>query len=91
MAPASRAALISVDARPAALFAEGEQLADGVVLVSINPNWVVVKRGNELLQLPVRGNGSPASAAGGLDVAAPAFYEAPLTRGEERRTYQNRD
>ncbi|TMH41856.1 MAG: hypothetical protein E6H49_16620 [Betaproteobacteria bacterium] len=68
----SRTALISVDDRPAAPFLEGQQIADGVVLHSVRPDRVMVKRGDDLLRLPLRGVQSSGSAgseqsAGGLE------------------------
>jgi hypothetical protein len=93
MAPASKAALISVDDRPAALFVEGQQLAEGVVLYSVNPDRVVVKRGDELLRLPLRGNGSAGSGVT-TDLApsdAPLAELPPPAGTEERRNFQSRD
>ena len=63
IAPASRAALISVNDRPATLFVEGQQIVDGVVLYALDPGGIVVKRGDELLRLPLRG----VQSAGGAD------------------------
>jgi len=60
--PASRAALISVDDRPAILYVEGQQVADGVVLYALNPGGVVIKRGDDLLRLPLRSVQSAGSA-----------------------------
>jgi hypothetical protein len=94
MALASKAALISIDDRPAALFVEGQQLADGVVLYSVDSDRVVVKRGDELLRLPLRGN---ASARSGVSVTGLAASDAPLEEApppagtEERRVFQSRD
>src|SRR5712691_5823938 len=51
---ASRIALISVDNRPVAPFVEGQQIIDGVVLHTVNPDQIVVKRGDELVRLPLR-------------------------------------
>ena len=75
--PASRAALISVDDRPATLYVEGQQVADGVVLYALSPGGIVVKRGDELLRLPLRGVQSAGSAdavqsGGGADAVQSA-------------------
>ena len=67
---ASRTALISVDDRPAAAFAEGQQIVDGVVLYAVNPDRIVVKRGDDLVRLAVRGVQSAESAASELPSAA---------------------
>ena len=98
MAPASRSALIAVDDKPAALFVEGAQVGDGLVLLSVGPDRVVVKRGDELLRLPLRGKGSTEGAASGLDAGesnsdSPPVLETPLPPPgtEERRIYQGRD
>ena len=66
---ASRAALISVDDRPAALFVEGQQIVDGVVLYAVNPDRIVVKRGEDLVRLPLRGVQSAGSAGRGFSAA----------------------
>ena len=68
---ASRTALISVDDRPAVPFVEGQKIADGVVLYSVRPDRIVVKQGDDLVRLPLRGVQSQGSAgselsAGGL-------------------------
>ena len=63
---ASRTALISVDGRPAAPFVVGQQIVDGVVLYAVNPDRIVVKRGDDLVRLPVRGVQSAGSAGSGL-------------------------
>ncbi len=63
---ASRTALISVDGRPAASFVVGQQIVDGVVLYAVNPDRIVVKRGDDLVRLPVRGVQSAGSAGSGL-------------------------
>ena len=68
---ASRTALISVDDRPAVPFVEGQQIADGVILYSVRRDRIEVKRGNDLVRLPLRGVQSQGSAgselsAGGL-------------------------
>jgi len=99
--PASRAALISVDDRPATLFVEGQQVVDGVVLYALNPDGIVVKRGDELLRLPLRGVQSAGSAdavqsGGSAGVELPAWATesvllSPPSATEARRTYQNRD
>src|ERR1700694_3614822 len=44
---AARTALISVDGLPAAPFVEGQQIVDGVVLYAVNPDRIVVKRGDD--------------------------------------------
>jgi hypothetical protein len=99
--PASRAALISVDDRPATLFVEGQQVVDGVVLYALNPDGIVVKRGDEFLRLPLRGVQSAGSAdavqsGGSAGVELPAWATesvllSPPSATEARRTYQNRD
>lgn len=71
--PASRAALISVDGRPPTLFAEGEQIVDGVVLYALDPGGIVVKRGDGLLRLPLRG----VPSAGGADAVQSAGSADP--------------
>jgi len=79
---ASRTALISVDDRPAAPFAEGQQVVDGVVLYAVNPDRIVVKRGDDLVRLPVRGVQSAESAASGLPSAStelPAWVADPAS------------
>ena len=98
MAPASRSALIAVDDKPTSLFVEGAQLGDGLVLVSVGPDRIVVKRGNELLRVPVRGKGPTEGAAGGPDNAELGLDGLPIIPTpqpppgtEERRTWQNRD
>jgi hypothetical protein len=98
MAPASRSALIAVDDKPATLFAEGAKVGDGLVLLSVGPDRIVVKRGDELLRLPLRGKGSTEGVASGLDGGEsnsdnPPMLETPLPPPgtEERRIYQGRD
>jgi len=63
---AARTALISVDGRRAAPFVVGQQIVDGVVLYAVNPDRIVVKRGDDLVRLPVRGVQSAGSADSGL-------------------------
>jgi hypothetical protein len=65
---AARTALISVDGRPAAPFVEGQQIGDGVVLYAVNPDRVVVKRGDDLVRLPVRGVQSAGNPGSGLSI-----------------------
>jgi hypothetical protein len=65
---ASRTALISVDDRPAAPFVEGQPIVDGIVLYAVNPDRIVVKRGDDLLRLPVRGVQSAGSSGSELSV-----------------------
>ena len=65
---AARTALISVDGRPAAPFVEGQQIGDGVVLYAVNPDRVVVKRGDDLVRLPVRGVRSVGNPGSGLSM-----------------------
>ena len=98
MAPASRAALIAVDDKPATVFVEGAQVADGLVLLSVGPDRIMVKRGDEILRLPVRGGGSTEGVAGGLDAGNSNSDYAPILQTplppagtEERRIYQSRD
>ena len=98
VAAASRAALIAVDDRPAALFAEGAQVADGLVLFSVGADRIVVKRGDELLRLPLRGKGSAEGAANAIDRgdSSSDYSTVPQTPlppagTEERRIYQSRD
>ena len=75
---ASRTALISVDDRPAAPFAEGQQIVDGVVLYAVSPDRIVVKRGDDLVRLPVRGVQSAGSAGSELPGGAePASTDQP--------------
>ena len=62
----SRIALISVDDRPAAPFVEGQQIIDRVVLYAVNPDRIVVKRGDDLVSLPLRRVPSAGSAASEL-------------------------
>jgi len=66
----SSTALISVDDRPAAPFLEGQQIANGVLLYSVRADRVEVKRGDDLVRLPVRGgvqaSGRSEQSAGGL-------------------------
>ena len=73
---AARTALISVDGRPAAPFAEGQQIVDGVVLYAVNPDRIVVKRGEDLVRLPVRG-GQSAGSAGSQLSAEPVSTNSP--------------
>jgi len=82
---ASRTALISVDDRPAAPFVEGQQIVDGVVLYTVSPDRIVVKRGDDLVRLPVRGVQSARSAGSELPawVAEPASID-PLSPGTEQ-------
>ena len=98
VAPASRAALIAVDGRPAALFAEGAQVADGFVLFSVGADRVVLKRGDELLPLRLRGKGSTEVVANGPDLGNPSpddstIIQRPLPPAgtEERANYRSRD
>lgn len=94
MAPASKAALISVDDRPATLFVEGQQIVDGVVLYAVNADRVVVKRGEEIIRLPLRGVGSTENAAGAPLAEEPLSIEpqpTPPPGTEERRTWRSRD
>lgn len=95
MGPTSKAALISVDDRPAVLFVEGEQIADRVILYAVNPNRIVVKRGDELLRFPLRRLESTGDAPGPLPAAEADSTEpqVPPPGTEERRLYQsqNRD
>jgi len=86
----SRTALISVDDRPAAAFLEGQQIANGVVLHSVSPDRVVVKRGDDLVRLPLRGAQSSASAvgepsAGGLESIPTDLSPAGFEQGPRRR------
>jgi hypothetical protein len=83
---ASRTALISVDDRPAAPFVEGQQIVDGVVLYAVNPDRIVVKRGDDLLRFPVRGAQSARSAVSELSAGgAPTDPPPPGTEQEPRR------
>ncbi len=72
----SKTALISVDDRPAAPFLEGEQIASGVVLYTVSPDRVVVKRGDDLVRLPVRG-GVQASGNAGSEQSAGGLASIP--------------
>jgi len=63
---ASRTALISVDDRPAVPFVEGQQIADGIILYSVKRDRIEVKRGDDLVRLPLRGVQSSGSAGNGL-------------------------
>jgi len=91
--PALRAALISVDDRPTTLFIEGQQIVDGVVLYSLAPGGIVVKRGDELLRLQVRGVQSVGNAPRDLPAAESVSTDPPLPPPgtEERRIFQDRD
>jgi type II secretory pathway component PulC len=82
---AARTALISVDDRPAAPFVEGQQIVAGVVLYAVNPDRIVVKRGGDLVRLPVRGAQSPGSAGSELPDggAGPASTDPPPPGTEE--------
>jgi Type II secretion system protein C len=82
---AARTALISVDDRPAAPFAEGQQIVDGVVLYAVSPDRIVVKRGDDLVRLPVRGVQSAGSAGSELPAggAEPASTRGPPPGAEE--------
>lgn len=96
---ASRAALISVDDRTEGVFVVGQQIVDGVVLDAVNPDRIVVKRGGDLVSVPlqsVRSRASAQSAAKALDELSAEGAEVvpidlPPAGREERRTYQNRD
>jgi type II secretory pathway component PulC len=83
---ASRTALISIDDRPAAPFVEGQQIVDGVVLNAVNPDRIVVKRGDDLVRLPVRGVQSAESARSELPawVAEPASTDPPSPGTEQK-------
>lgn len=63
---ASRTALISVDDRPAVPFLEGQQIADGVILYSVRRDRIEVKRGDDLVRLPLRAVQSSGSADGAI-------------------------
>jgi len=87
---ASRTALISVDDRPAAPFVEGQQIADGLVLYSVNPDRIVVKHGDDLVRLPLRGVQSRGSAgselsAGGMEPVPTDPRPAGSEQGPRRR------
>jgi len=86
----SRTALISVDDRPAAPFLEGQQIADGVLLYSVRADRVEVKRGDDLVRLPVRGVQSSGSAgsersAGDLESIPTDLPPAGSEQGPRRR------
>ena len=83
---AARTALISVDDRPAVPFVEGQQIVDGVVLYTVNRDRIVVKRGDDLVRLPVRGVQSARSAGSELPtwVAEPASTDPPPPGTEQK-------
>src|SRR5882762_4964140 len=81
---AVRTALVSVDGRPAAPFAEGQQIVDGVVLYAVNPDRIVVKRGDDLLRLPVRGAQSSRGAVS--ELTAGVAPTGPPPPGTEEKT-----
>jgi hypothetical protein len=87
---ASRTALISVDDRPAVPFVEGQQIVDGVVLYAVNPDRVVVKRGEDLLRFPVRGAQSAGSAGNELP-AEPVPTDVPPEATEQGPRRRNSD
>jgi len=96
MVPASKAALISVDGRPAALFMEGQPIGDGVLLYAVRPDGITIKRDGELERLPLRRSESTGSTFGGVVATEPTAIEpspVPPAGTEERRIYQgqNRD
>jgi len=82
---ASRAALISVDDRPAAPFVEGQRIADGVVLYSVSPDRIVIRHGDDLVRLPLRGVQSSGSAGSELPAAGlePVPTDPPPARFEQ--------
>jgi hypothetical protein len=84
---ASRTALISVDDRPAVPFVEGQQIADGVVLYSVGPDRIEVKRGDDLVRLPLRGVQSPGNAGNGLSGGGlqPVPSDQPPAEGARQR------
>lgn len=96
IAPASRGAVISIGGQPARLFAEGEKIADGVVLRTVNPDRVVVDRGGELLRFRVlaASEGSGPAVLRDAD-AAPDEQPVPIpplgTEERRARQSQNRD
>ncbi len=80
------------------LFVEGGQVADGLVVLSVGPDRVVGKGGDELLRLPLRGKGSTESAASGLGTGDsstdnPPILQTPLPPPgtEERRIWRSRN
>ena len=72
---ASRTALISVDDRPAVPFVEGQQIADGIILYSVKRDRIEVKRGDDLVRLPLRGVQSSGSA--GSELSAGVLEPVP--------------
>jgi hypothetical protein len=88
---ASRTALISVDDRPAVPFVEGQQIADGVVLYSVRRDRIEVKRGDDLVRLPLRGVQSPGNAGNGLSAGGlepvpsdqPGYEQGPRRRDSD--------
>ena len=71
----SRTALISVDDRPAVPFAEGQQIVDGIILYSVKRDRIEVKRGDDLVRLPLRGVQSSGSA--GSELSAGVLEPVP--------------
>jgi hypothetical protein len=84
---ASRTALISVDDRPAVAFVEGQQIADGVILYSVRRDRIEVKRGDDLVRLPLRGVQSSGSAGNGLSAEGlqPVPSNQPPAEGARQR------
>ncbi len=86
---ASRSALISVDDRPAAPFVEGQQIIDGVVLHAVNPDGIVVKRGDDLVRLPLRRAPSAGElSSGGVE---PVSTDPPPAGTEQRPRRRDSD
>jgi len=87
----SRTALISVDDRPAAAFLEGQQIANGVVLHSVSPDRVVIKRGDDLVRLPLRGAQSSGSAGSLQSAGSPESIPTDLPQAGSEQVPRQRD